>query len=135
MFGLEPTVVLVNRVVDDDGRPVPHIGMFDGQRVEIVDRLPVPYSVARILIHHSMFRLDPNTNLAEYKLGCPEMQLPTDVLKQSEIDQRNELLDRDKMTHGQRVKAVALNNPIRRTTPVSMDASGGDRAFPGFFTS
>lgn len=135
MFGLEPTVTLVNRVVDDEGRHVPQVGMFDGQRVEIVDRLPVPYSVARILIHHSMYRLDPNTNLAEYRLGCPEMDLPTNEIKQSDIDSRNELLDRDKMSYGQKVKAVSINNPIRRTTPTSMDASGGDRAFPGFFTS
>lgn len=133
MFGLQPTVTLVNRVVDEAGKPITQYYTFDGRSVAITTELQVPLGVARILIHNSMWKLDPTITSPEYKLGCPELDLPVEPITPDMLASKNELLDRSKMAHGAKVKAVHIHNPIIRTTPISLDGRGGDRAFPGYF--
>lgn len=135
MFGLESTVTLINRVVDKDGKTIPMDMTFDGRPVKVEDRLVVPLGVGRILVHQSMYKLDLNTNIREYKLGCPELGLPTTPITEAEVHAHNELIDRSKMSSGANVKAVHINNPIMRTAPLYYnDPGGGDGAFPGFYS-
>lgn len=139
----EPTVELVNRVRDANGKPVPWRGMFGGEQVWIVDRLHVPQGAARILIHQSMYKVEPDTSHAEYRLGCEALGVPTDLIPFAET-QREELLDRDLLTpdrqlgtkdRGGRTLTV-VKRPYRpsRRDPLTVNNPGQDSgAFSGAF--
>lgn len=135
----DPTVTLVNRLVDDDGQPVPQEFMYDGESVVIVDRTTVPVGAARIIVHHSMFKMDPVTSVPQYKLGVPEWDLPCEPICLSEIG--DELLDRDAVGWPrQTIKGTKLGKgpPLRnvgaRHDPIAVnDPRGGDGAFPGHY--
>src|SRR5581483_4458372 len=93
-MAFEPVVELVNRVHDANGRPVPWEGRYGGDPILITDRLSVPVGVARILIQQSMYRLEPDTMRAEYRLGCEALRCPTDPIPQSDVE-RVELIERE----------------------------------------
>lgn len=135
MLGTEPAVKLVNRVVGKNGKPVPQTYTFDGRPVTVSDPIIVPEGVARILIHQSMYTLDVSTNIPQYRLGCPEWDLPVTPIIEGSLLEKNELIDRSKMASGAKVKTVHINNPVMRNTPMGVDTRGGDRAFPGSFSS
>lgn len=109
-FGLGRTVRLVNRVVDVDGNKVPQEYMVGGEAVKVRDTLDVPVGLARIMVHQSMYKLDPATGLPEYKLGCPEFNVSTDPLPVAVLD-RDELIDRPE-SQKKRMKLEHINNPI-----------------------
>lgn len=130
IFGNLQTVTLVNRLVDDSGNKIEQEFMYDGWSVKIADTLVAPIGPARILIHQSMRKFDPSTNQPVYGLGCPELGIPTDPIKKSELG--NELIDRSNLPG--RVEARRLNNPIIRHDPMVMGNPGGrDGAFPGHY--
>lgn len=132
---LEPTVTLVNRLVDDDGNKIPQDFMYDGDCLTITDQVTVPWSVGRIIFHHSMRRLDPVTMRGTvYSLGCAEYGFPSDPLPLSTLEQHNELVDRDLLGHNKRVQPTHVHNPIMRVDPINMrDPGREDGAFAGGF--
>lgn len=139
----EPTVELVNRVRDASGKPVPWRGMFGGDQVWITDRLHVPEGVARILIHQSMYKVEPDTSHAEYRLGCEVLGVPTEPIP-LEDTQRAELLDREMLTPDRQLgtkdargrELAIVKRPYRpsRRDPIKVDNPGLDSgAFSGAF--
>ena len=127
----EPTVRLVNRVRDGAGQPVPWEAYFDGQAFKITDSLDVPFGVARVLIHHSMYAFDLDAGVGKYRLGCaaPGLEMPTDPIDESEV-LRSELIDREALLVGRRVELKRHANPIRRHDPLTQASPGrGDGAY------
>lgn len=134
-FGSGPVVRLVNRVRDQEGNPVPVEVFIGGAAMWIKDTLDMPIGMARIAIHQTMFRIDPVTNQAEYKLGCKELNAPEDPVP-VEYTKRKELLDRDLLTPEARKKQyVSIYNPInyRVAAPQPGPRPGEDGALPGEF--
>lgn len=130
-FGLGAVVRLVNRVVDEDGARVPQEYMVGGEAFWIRDTLDVPAGVARIVIHQSMYKLDPVSHGAVYKVGCEELGVPTEPIPVAET-KRLELLEREylppdrqfgaKDRYGRTLKPVRMHNPIRRMDPIAINA-------------
>lgn len=134
-FGLGPVVRVVNRVVDSDGKRVPYECMVGGEAFWINDTLDLPRDVARLVIHHSMYRIDPVTSQADYRLGCEKLGTPTSDLSVAEVD-RVELIDRELLPpNRQNVKTVRIHNPIRRMDPLMSNTPkpNTDGAFPASF--
>jgi hypothetical protein len=142
---LGPTVTVVNRAVDEDGQPVPYEAHIDGQVIRIDRAVDLPVGIARIIVHHSMYRLDPVTQQAQYRLGVAEWGLPTDPLPPEEW-QREELVDRANLgparqhgakdpRTGRRLALMRIVNPIRRHDPlvVSAPKPNQDGVHPGGF--
>ena len=131
---IEPTVTLVNRLRDENGDPVTQDFMFDGELVQIIDRLTVPYGIGRILAHHSMKKLDLVTMRgSEYSLGCLEFGLPESPITVTDGEVQ-ELVDRNLLPYRKRVESRRLHNPIMRHDPMSVTNIGEkDGAFPGGF--
>jgi len=136
MFGMGPTVKLTNRVIDEDGNRVPYEGTVGGETVWVRDTLDVPIGVARILIHQSMYKIDPVSGTPSYKLGCKDLGTDcTDVpVKET---RRAELLERELLPDSQKGKTqfVKIHNPINpgmsRALPPTRQ--GQDGALPGEF--
>lgn len=139
--GFEPTVKVVNRVVRADGTKVPYTAYFGGDTVTFTDAIHVPRGVARIIIHNSMYRQEPDTFAVEYKLGCLEMQVPEDPVSEEDVD-RMELIDRSLLSPdrqfgakdqwGRALKPWRRVYTPRRTDPISIvDPGKGDGAFSG----
>lgn len=113
VFGLGPAVRLVNRVRDADGKQVPWEGMVGGEAVWVHDTLDVPLGVARILIHQSMYKVDPANGAASYRLGCAKLGAPEDPLTVDEVT-RQELFERELLSDAERAKVQTkrIHNPI-----------------------
>src|SRR5690349_11661878 len=91
---IDPTVTLVNRLRDRDGKVVPQEYYFDGESVVIHESLTVPVGVARIFMHHAMCKMDTFSGACSYKLGVDgEPDFPTDPILVEELGP--ELVDRD----------------------------------------
>lgn len=143
-FGLGPVVRLVNRVVDIDGKPVPQEYQVGGVAFWLKDTMDVPIGVARIVIMQSMFKLDPVTYGATYKVGCEELGVPVESIPVEET-QRLELIERENLPpdrqlgakdrHGRTFKPVRIYNPIRRMDPLAVNAPrpSDNGALPGEF--
>jgi hypothetical protein len=113
MIGRHGEVRLVNRIIDEHGQRVPQEYMFSGEAVVIQDVLDVEVGIARILIHQSMYKIDPVDGSSKYKLGCEKLETPTGDIPVADID-RIELIDRDLLPESQRrkMKYEHLHNPI-----------------------
>jgi len=145
MFGQrEPTVRVVNRVRDETGAPVPHDFMFGGEAGRITDYLDLPVGVARVVIHHSMFRMEPVNSVPEYTLGCAELGADESPLAVADT-KRSELVDRRllpparqfgaKDKFGRTFKTVEIYNPInprRDASPIGPRPTEGG-VHPGEF--
>ena len=138
------TVRVVNRVVGEDGRPVPHDFMFGGEAGRITDSLDLPVGVARVVIHHSMYKMDPVNNIPEYTLGCAELGADEAPLTLAET-KRAELIARELLTpdrqfgakdkFGRTFQAVPIHNPInprRDASPIGPRPNEGG-VHPGEF--
>jgi hypothetical protein len=135
-FGLGPVVRVVNRVRDADGQPVVFKAMVGGESLKIVETLDLPHDIARLVIHQSMFRIDPVTHQPTHRLGCKALGVPEDPVSLAEVESRGELIDRDLLpAHRQDVKRVRIHNPIRRMDPLKINAPrpGDNGAYPGEF--
>jgi len=139
----EATVKLVNRVRDKNGKPVPYTAYYGGDTVVIVDELRVPLGPARVIIHHSMYKQEPDTLYSSYRLGCPDLGLPCDPLTEEEVN-RLELVDRDllgpdrqfgaKDRFGRALKPVKKVYHAMRNDPLTIpDPGSGDGAFAGTY--
>lgn len=139
----EQSVTVVNRVVDTEGKPVPYTAYYGGDTFEIIDEMALPVGVARTVVHHSMYNLDPDTFAADYKLGCKAFNLPCDPLRQDEVT-RLELLDRTLLgpdrqlgsldRFGRKYQPVQRAYRPRRTDPIAVPNPGSsDGAFAGSF--
>ena len=112
---LGPVVTVVNRVVDDEGKPVPYQAYIDGTVLVIHDQVGIPAGVARIIVHNSMYAIDPETYTGQFRLGVAEWDMPVGPLLFSTISKREELIDRESLPGSrQKVERVRLHNPIRR---------------------
>lgn len=137
MLGIEPTVTLVNRQVDEAGQRIPYTFVYDSQPVTFVDTITIPIGPARIIVHNSMYRTGPNGN--DYRLGVAEWNLPCDPLPPTEF--RDELIDREALGYPRQTvkgtklgKGAPLRNPTPRREPTSINNPGGkDGAFPGHY--
>lgn len=135
-FGMGPVVRLVNRVVDEKGERVPQEVMLGGEALWIRDFTDMPLGAARIVIHQSMYKIDPVTGAPSYKLGCQALGVPVDDLPVSET-RRTELIERELMPESERkkMKLEKIHNPInpglsRGVVPIKGTAEG---AQPGEF--
>jgi hypothetical protein len=145
LSSLGAIVTVVNRVVDEQGQKVPYEAYVDGTVMKIVDSAPVPAGVARIIVHNSMYAIDPVTYSGQYKLGVKEWGLPVEDLPLPTV-QRLELVERahlgphrqfgatDPKT-GKKYTPYRLRNDIRRHDPITQTMPGPrqDGAFPGGF--
>lgn len=112
-FGLGPSVRITNRVVDESGERIAQEYMVGGEAVWVRDTLDVPLGVARIMIHQSMYKIDPVNSTPSYRLGCKELGIdPSDI--QLADTQRLELLERELLPESERkkMKVERLHNPI-----------------------
>ena len=133
-FGLGPVVRVVNRVRDSEGKPVVFKAMVGGEAVKIVESLDLPRDIARLVIHQSMFRIDPVTHQPTHRLGCKALGVSEEPVPLAEVESRNELIDRDLLPpHRQDVKSVRIHNPIRRMDSLTIRAPrpGDNGAYPG----
>lgn len=122
-------VRVINRVVDAQGSPVPWTAYVNGEPMRIEREVILPAAMARVVVHQSMYRLDPEAFVASYRLGVAEWGLPTDPIPLAEVE-RVELLDRDLLPPSQRVggrdrfgrrlQYVPLHAPIQRTDPLAV---------------
>lgn len=129
-FGRGPVVRLVNRVVDDKGAKVPQEYMIGGEALWVRDTLDIPLGEARILIHQSMYKVDPVSGTPSYRLGCPALGCPDDDLPVAEV-QRKELIERELLPASERkkMKYEKIHNPInpgmsRGVVPIKGNAEG-----------
>lgn len=134
LSSLGKMVVVVNRVVDEHGNRVPYEAYIDGTVLKIMDEEHVPSGIARIIVHNSMYALDPDTYIGQYKLGVAAWGLPVDDLPLSEV-QRLELINREQLpVHrqfgavdnktGKKYQAVRRHNPVRRHDPIAQNLAG-----------
>lgn len=134
-FGLGPVVRVVNRVKDPEGHTVPFEARCAGEAFWIHESIDLPLSVARIVVHGSMYKLDPVTAVAEYRLGCADLGIPTDALPVQETT-RVELVDRSLLPpERQKIQPVKLYNPIRQreAAPVVSLRSNESGVYQGHF--
>ena len=139
-------VTVVNRVVDADGKRVPYQAYFDGTVITIQDSEPVTAGAARVIVHNSMYRIDPDTNYGLYRLGVKEWGMPVEDVSDAEVHSRNELIDREQLPPhrqfgaidsktGKRYQQFVKKQPIRRHDPIAISSPGArdDGVFPGGF--
>ena len=112
-LGMGPVVRLVNRVVNEQGERVPQNVTFGGEALVVRDTLDVPVGAARVIIHQSMYKVDPVSGAPSYRLGCQKLNCPEDDLPVKEA-YRTELIERELMTESERgkMKLVKIHNPI-----------------------
>jgi hypothetical protein len=137
MLGLEPTVTVVNRLIDDDGNHVPYEFVFDAIPGQVIDQMVMPVGPARIIVHNSMYSTGPNGN--EYRLGVKEWGLPTDPIPPDDLH-RDELIDRAALGYPRQTikgnklgKGAPLKQPARVDPISTNNPRGGDGAFPGYY--
>jgi hypothetical protein len=125
-IGLGPVVRLVNRVVDENGERVPQNVTFSGEALVVKDTLDVPVGAARVIIHQTMYKIDPVSGFPSYRLGCSALGCPTDDIPKEDA-YRVELIDRDLMPESERkkMKLERIHNPIN---PGLSRGPGGIRA-------
>ena len=133
-FSQTAVVRLVNRVIGPDGKRVPHEYMVGGVAFWIHEYLDVPVEYAELLIHQSMYKIDPVSNRGDYRLGCEKFGVPVTDVPLVETE-RAELIDRSLLSPlRQKLKPTRFHNPIRRMDPMKQaDPRAGDGAFPGEF--
>ena len=112
-FGQGPIVRVVNRVINEAGERVPYNAMFSGEALVLRDTMDMPIGMARVVIHGSMYKVDPVSGAPSYKLGCSSLGCPTDDLPLDEVN-RIELIDRSLMSESERkkMKLERIHNPI-----------------------
>ena len=143
-MNLDTIVKVINRVVDEDGKPVPYDAHVAGECITIVDSVSLPEGMARIIVHNSMYEMDPFGFQGKYKLGVKEWGIPVDPIKKSELDARVELIEREALTpdrqfgfknkDGKQYQPKRISNPIRRQEPLAVNMPGRqDGAFPGTY--
>lgn len=134
-------VRLVNRVIDKDGNRVPWEVRIGGEVVKMTDTLDLPIGMARIAVHQSMYRVDPVTGAADYRLGVldvasgnPLWGLPVDDIGLDQVT-RTELYGRELDPASRKVETRRMHNPIRRHDPLAQDTPRPeeDGAHPGHF--
>ena len=133
-FAQGAVVRLVNRVVDADGKRVPRKYMVGGIAFWIHEYLDVPVEYAGLILHQSMYKIDPVNHRGEYRLGCERFgTLMTDV--SVDETERLELVDRSLLPPArQQANPTRIHNPIRRFDKLSInDPRDGDGAFSGEF--
>ncbi len=112
-LGMGPVVRLVNRVVDEKGERVPQNVTFGGEALVVRDTLDVPIGAARVIIHQTMYKVDPVSGAPSYRLGCSTLGCPTEDIPVKDA-YRVELIDRDLMPESERkkMKLERIHNPI-----------------------
>src|SRR5438552_17924478 len=65
-------VVVVNRVRDEQGNPVPYDAWIGGQVLVIKESVSLPPGIARIIVHNSMYKMDGVSYIGKYKLGVAD---------------------------------------------------------------
>lgn len=135
-FGRGPVVRLVNRVVNEKGERVPQSARIGGEALVVRDTIDLPIGEARVLIHQSMYKIDPVSGEPSYKLGCSALGIPVDEIPEKDT-QRVELIERELMPESERkkMKLEKIHNPInpglsRGITPIRSDQEGSQ---PGEF--
>jgi hypothetical protein len=141
MLGVQ-NVKIINRVRDEKGKHVPYDAHIAGECVTIEKEIWLPVGYARVVVHGSMYSMDPVTNQGQYRLGVEEWGMDVSPIPVSEV-QRLELIEREQLTpdrqigsknkDGKTLKPVRLNNPIRRHDPIGQNMPGPrqDGAHPG----
>jgi len=143
LAAFEKTVRVVNRVIRPDGTHVPYTAYFGGETVTFDDHLDVPPGVASIIIHHSMYRQEPDTFVADYRLGCEEFDTPITPIPEVEV-QRSELIDRDLLPPDRHFGApdrwgrklqgyTRVYRPARHDPLSVVDPGSGDGVFAGTY--
>lgn len=131
-----PVVRLVNRVIDEKGERVPQEYMLGGEALWVRDTLDVPVGEARIIIHQSMYKIDPVNGVPSYKLGCRALSCDDTDLPVAEI-KRTELIERELLPESERkkMKLERIHNPINPAMSRGVSAIKGDAegAQPGEF--
>jgi hypothetical protein len=137
-------VQVVNRVKDEQGNPVPYDAWIDGTVLVIQESAMVPEGVARIIVHSSMYKIDPISYTGQYKLGVKDWGMDVTPISKSEASPL-ELVTRENLTpdrqfgfkreDGKQLKPVRINNPIRRHDPIAANTPGPrqDGAYPAGF--
>lgn len=137
-------VVIVNRMRDASGSVVPYDAFIDGTCMIIRETAHLPEGLARIIVHNSMYSIDPHNFGGQYKLGVEEWGMPITPLTPKDVN-RIELIERESLTpdrqfgatakDGKKLMPVKINNPIRRHDPISMNIPGPrqDGAHPAGF--
>ncbi len=112
-LGMGPVVRLVNRVVNEKGERVPQNVTFGGEALVVRDTLDVPIGAARVILHQSMYKVDPVSGAPAYRLGCSALNCPIDDLPVKDA-YRTELIERELMSESERskMKLVKIHNPI-----------------------
>jgi hypothetical protein len=133
-FSQGAVVRLVNRVVDPDGKRVPRKYMVGGIAFWIHEYLDVPVEYADLIIHQSMYKIDPVNSRGHYRLGCERFGIPMADVPVAETE-RDELIDRTLLSpQRQKAKPTRFHNPIRRMDRLKIsDPRDGDGAFAGEF--
>lgn len=128
-----PTVTVINRVVSEDGKRVPYEGMLDGQPFVVVDTMDLPTNLARIIVHNSMFRIDPVTSEPQYRLAIKSWNM--DVSDVPVHATEGELVDRSLLPEPRlkSLRSIKIHNPIQRRDPTTLMNPGAraDGAFSG----
>lgn len=135
-FGMGPVVRLVNRVVEENGERVPQNVTYGGEALVVRDTLDVPVGAARVIIHQTMYKIDPVSGLPSYRLGCSALGCPVDDIPKKDA-YRVELIERELMpaSEQKKMKLVKIHNPInpglsRGPASIRQDSEG---AQPGEF--
>jgi len=142
---LGPSVYVVNRLTNDRGHSIPYEAYVDGTAFKIAEGIHLPTGIARILVHNSMYAIDPISNAGQYKLGVEAWGMPIDALPIT-VWKRPELVERPYLgperqhgrvnaRTGKKLQLVSIHNPVRRHDPVAMNIPGPaqDGAHPGSF--
>jgi hypothetical protein len=126
-------VQVVNRVRDENGKPVQYDAWIDGTVLVIQESVSLPEGVARIIVHGSMYKIDPLSQAGHYKLGVADWGMPVDPISVAE-SKPLELIERESLgpnrqfgakdEFGRTLKAHRINNPIRRHDPISANIPG-----------
>src|SRR6266480_5053777 len=126
-------VTVVNRVRDDKGEVVPYDAFIDGTVLVIRESERVHEGVARIIVHNSMYKIDPISYNGLYKLGVADWGMDVSPINESEAKPL-ELVDRESLTpdrqfgykrqDGKSYQPKRINNTIRRHDPVGMNIPG-----------
>jgi hypothetical protein len=137
-------VTVVNRVRDDKGQPVPYDAFIGGTVVVIRESERLPEGIARIIVHNSMYKIDPISFEGHYKIGVPEWGLPIDPITEAEAHPL-ELVERENLTpdrqfgykrqDGKSYRPKRFGNTIRRHDPLALNIPGPrqDGAMPAGF--
>lgn len=116
LSALGKSVRIVNRVVDENGKKVPYEAYVDGDSFKIEDEIMLPSGVARIIVHNSMYAIDPETCYGQYKLGVAEWGMDVSDLPTSQV-QRLELIEREQLPPHRQFGAPDHKTGLRKYTP------------------